>query len=148
MPEDMEQPPRAYTTADVTTQPPPPVRRRRRWKLVVAGVLLTPVLLFVLYTWSALHVAYAHGERAGYVQKFAREGWVCKTWEGELAMANLPGTVPQIFHFTVRDPEVAKQIVSNMGKRVSISFDEHRGVPTSCFGETPFYVTAVRVAPE
>lgn len=146
MPDDLDQPPRGYTTADVTTQPAPPARRRRRWKLVVAVVVATPILLFALYTWSTLHVAYAHGERAGYVQKFAKEGWICKTWEGELAMANLPGTLPEIFHFTVRDPAVAREITDNMGKRVSISFDEHRGIPSRCFGETPYFVTAVRVA--
>lgn len=146
MPDDLDQPPRAYTTADVSTQPAPPVRRRRRWKLVLVGVVATPILLFALYTWSALHVAYAHGERAGYVQKFAKEGWICKTWEGELAMANLPGTVPEIFHFTVRDAAVAQEITKNMGKRVSISFDEHRGVPSRCFGDTPYFVTAVRLA--
>ena len=144
MSEDLEQPPRGYTTADVTAQPVAKPHRRRRWKLYLVLVVLVPVLVFALYTWSALTFAYGHGERAGYVQKFAKEGWLCKTWEGELAMANLPGAMPEIFHFTVRDDAVARRITATMGKRVAISFDEHRGVPSRCFGETEFYVTDVR----
>ena len=147
MAEDLEHPPRGYTTADVASQAaPPPRKRRSRLKLYLSLVVMLPVLAVVLYVWSALTFSYGHGERAGYVQKFTKEGWVCKTWEGELAMANLPGTMPQIFRFTVRDDAVAQHIVQNMGKRVSLSFDEHRGVPTSCFGETQFYVTGVAVA--
>jgi len=33
-----------------------------------------------------LQVVYSDGERVGYIQKISRKGWVCKTWEGELAM--------------------------------------------------------------
>jgi len=146
MVDDMEQPPRAYNTEDMAAQDPAPKKRRRlKWKRYVTMVFLIPILLFVLYGWSTLTFSYGHGERSGYVQKFAKEGWVCKTWEGELAMANLPGTMPQIFHFTVRDAAVAKQIEQNMGKRVALTFEEHRGVPTSCFGDTEFYVTSASV---
>jgi len=145
MPEDIEHPPRAYNTEDVAAQAPVPKKRRFKWKRYVAIVFLIPMLLFVLYGWSALTFAYGRGERSGYVQHIAKEGWVCKTWEGELAMANLPGTMPQIFHFTVRDEAVARQIEANMGKRMSLTFEEHRGVPTSCFGDTEFYVTSAQI---
>ena len=118
MAEDLEHPPRGYNTADVASQAAPPRRKRSRMKLYLALVVITPVLLVALYVWSALTFSYGHGERAGYVQKFTKEGWVCKTWEGELAMANLPGTMPQIFHFTVRDEAVAQRIVQNMAQRV------------------------------
>jgi hypothetical protein len=82
------------------------------------------------------------------VQKFSRKGWVCKTWEGELAMANLPGAMPQVFEFTVRDDAVASRITASMGERVSLHYQEHRGLPTSCFGDTAHFVTDIRpVAP-
>jgi hypothetical protein len=97
-----------------------------------------------LYTWLALHVSYSDGERAGYVQKFSRKGWVCKTWEGELAMASIPGSMPELFLFTVRDEAVAAQLNQTMGQRVSLRYQEHRGLPTSCFGETAYFVTGVR----
>lgn len=145
MPEELDHPPRGYTTADVPSQPEAKPKKRFRWKLYLSLVIAVPVVLFVFYVWSALTFAYGHGDRSGYVQKFAKEGWLCKTWEGELAMANLPGAMPQIFKFTVRDDGVARQIEQNMGKRVSLSFEEHRGVPTSCFGDTEFYVTGMRV---
>src|SRR5687767_6006262 len=90
--DEIEQPPRGYTTQDVTTQPEPPKRRRRpRTKLFLLSLVLVPVLVFALWTWATLGYVYSRGERAGYVQKFSEKGWLCKTWEGELAMANIPG---------------------------------------------------------
>ena len=91
-----------------------------------------------------LGYSYSEGERAGYVQKFSKKGWICKTWEGELAMATMPGTMPEIFKFSVRDDSVANVLTSTMGQRVSISYAQHKGVPTSCFGESQHYVTAVK----
>jgi hypothetical protein len=117
----------------------------RKRKLIIAGVLLTPIVLFVLYTWSALQWSYSEGERAGYVQKFSKKGWICKTWEGELAIVSIPGTMSEKFNFTVRDDGVAGRINQSLGKRVAISYQQHKGVPTTCFGETEYYVVAVRV---
>ena len=88
--------------------------------------------------------------RVGYVQKFSRKGWVCKTWEGELAMVNLPGSLSQIFAFTVRNDSIAQAITDAMGKgqaRVELQYDQHVGVPTRCFGETEYFVKGVRVIP-
>ncbi len=60
-------------------------------------------------------------------------------------MANLPGTMPEIFRFSVRDDSVARILEKNVGKRVSLTYDQHRGVPTSCFAETEYYITNVRL---
>jgi hypothetical protein len=111
---------------------------------VLFVLLVLPVLLFAAYTWLSLAYVYSSGERAGWVQKFSRKGWVCKTWEGELAMVNLPGAAPEIFRFTVRDESVATRINESMGRRVAIHYEQHRGVPSACFGETEYFVTAVR----
>jgi len=113
---------------------------------VVLLLLFGAALAFGLYTWAALSFSYSDGERAGYVQKFSRRGWICKTWEGELAMANLPGTMPQIFSFTVRDAAVANQLNMDMGKRVILHYEQHVGLPTSCFGDTEYFVTSVRAS--
>lgn len=104
--------------------------------LIVAGA--------VLWTWGTLTYDYADGERAGFVQKFSRKGWLCKTWEGELALVNLPGAMPEIFSFTVRDDAVAKRIEAAVGKRVALKYEQHIGVPTSCFGDTEYFVVDVR----
>ena len=88
------------------------------------------------------------GDRAGYVQKISKKGWICKTWEGELAQANLPGTMPQIFTFTVRSDSIARILEANAGKQVSLTYEQHRGIPTSCFGDTEYFVTKVqRIGP-
>jgi hypothetical protein len=97
-----------------------------------------------LWTWFTLSYDYSDGERAGYVQKFSRKGWICKTWEGELALVNLPGAMPEIFHFTVRDDAVARRIQEVVGKRVALTYEEHIGVPTRCFGDTGYFVVDVR----
>ncbi|MGH7538601.1 MAG: hypothetical protein ACREMF_08210 [Gemmatimonadales bacterium] len=117
----------------------------RRAKLIVAGVVAIPIIVFALYTWSALTWSYASGERAGYVQKFSKKGWICKTWEGELAMVNIPGALSEKFLFTVRDDKVADYVNASLGKRVALTYDQHKGIPTTCFGETEYFVTAVRV---
>jgi hypothetical protein len=110
-------------------------------------LLGVPVIggLIALYLWAALSWNYSSGERAGWVQKFSRKGWICKTWEGELAMITMPGAAQEKFHFTVWDDEVARQINEAMGKRVSLHYDEKVGLPTSCFGETRHWVNRVTV---
>jgi hypothetical protein len=129
--------------------PPVPVRKKRNKLLIALLVLiLVPVVIIALWIWVALGYTYASGERAGYVQKISKKGWVCKTWEGELAMANLPGTMPQIFSFTVRSDSISNVLEKNIGKQVSITYEQHRGIPTTCFGETEYFVTRVqRVGP-
>jgi hypothetical protein len=136
---------RSRTNELSTTSAPP--RKRRRWKLwlVLVGILVVlPVLVLAAYTWVTLHYTYSSGERTGYVQKISRKGWICKTWEGELAMTTVPGTAPQIFPFTVRNDATARQIEQAAGHRVALSYEQHKGVPTSCFGETEYFVTGVR----
>ncbi len=125
--------------------PPRGSRWRRRLRLALFALPLLAVLLGLGYFWLALHYAYSTGDRAGYVQKFSRKGWVCKTWEGELAMSISPGIAPVIWNFSVRDAQVAAQLVQATGKRVALRYEEHKGIPTSCFGETQYFVTAVRV---
>jgi len=57
---------------------------------VLIGILIAIVLGFTAFTWFTLHWSYSDGERAGFLQKFSRKGWICKTWEGEMAMVTLP----------------------------------------------------------
>jgi hypothetical protein len=116
----------------------------RAQKLIIAAVVVVPVLLFALYTWSTLTWSYSSGERAGYVQKFSKKGWICKTWEGELAIVSIPGTMSEKFYFSVRDDAVAARVNQTMGKRVALVYHQHVGIPTSCFGETEYFVVDVK----
>jgi len=108
------------------------------------GILVAGALLFAGYTWAVLHWNYSTGERAGYVQKFSKKGWLCKTWEGEMALVSMPGTVAEKFYFTVRDDEVAARINQSVGQRVSLTYRQHIGVPTTCFGETQYFIDDVK----
>lgn len=113
-----------------------------KWLLLV---LLIPALLFSAYLGFVLNWSYSDGERAGYLQKFSRKGWLCKTYEGEMAMTTVPGVAPVLWTFTVRDEPLAAQLSTLMGKRVSLTYDEHRGIPTTCFGDTAYFVNKVQV---
>jgi len=115
-----------------------------RWGAIAVGLL---VLLIALYTWVTLSWSYADGERAGYVLKLSKKGWLCKTWEGEMQMVAIPGAVPEKFAFTVRDDAVVGKINAQLGKLVTLSYEQHKGVPTTCFGETMYYAKGVEVVP-
>lgn len=110
--------------------------------------LVVLALLLALYFWAALSWSYSTGDRAGWVQKLSNKGWICKTYEGELALVSLPGTTPEKFTFTIWNEEVARQVTSVMGKRVSLHYEEKVGLPGSCFGDTRYYVTGVTVSDE
>ncbi len=130
--------------------PTPPATAAKRPGLAaratraVSIALLGGVVLFAVYTWLALTWNYSTGERAGFVQKFSKKGVISKTWEGELAMVSMPGTTPEKFYFTVPDDEVAQQINTTMGQKVALTYEQHIGVPTTFFGETQYFVKAVR----
>ena len=118
--------------------------KRRLWARWLAILLAAPVILLSLYTVFVLNWSYSSGERAGYVQKFSKKGWLCKTWEGELAMVTMPGTLTEKTFFTVRDDAVAQKINQTLGKKVSLTYDQHLGIPTTCFGDTGYFVSDVR----
>lgn len=108
------------------------------------GLVVIPIVLFALYTWASLTWVYSSGERVGYVQKVSHKGWVCKTWEGELVLVTVPGTQAEKFYFTVPDDAVVEKMNQLAGKRVRLLYEEHKGIPFSCFGETGYFVQDVQ----
>jgi hypothetical protein len=110
--------------------------------------LVVLALLLTLYFWAALSWSFSTGERAGWVQKLSKKGWICKTWEGELALVSLPGTTPEKFFFTIWNEDVAERVTRAMGKRVALHYEEKVGLPGSCFGDTRSYVTGITVSDE
>ena len=121
-------------------------RTGRAVKKAVVWLLILGVVGCAIWIFAALNFVYSRGERAGYVQKLSRKGWIIKTWEGELAMVNLPGTQPEIFHFTVRDDDAVKQVQSGLGQRVILTYEEHKGLPGTLFGETSYFVVGAKSA--
>jgi hypothetical protein len=111
--------------------------------LIGIVVVLVAGYFLIVFNWS-----YSEGERAGWVQKLSSKGWLCKTWEGEMAMVSMPGSMSEKFLFTVWDEATAEQITKLMGKRVSLHYEEKAGIPTSCFGETRYYVTKISAVEE
>jgi hypothetical protein len=135
------------TTELATTTPSQPTTffRRHRWKIIPLGFLALLIAAGSLWTLVTLTFSYSDGDRVGYVQKFSHRGWLCRTWEGELAMTPVPGSTPQIFSFTVRDDDTVKRIKDAEGKRVALHYKEKRGIPSSCFGDTNYFISDIRV---
>jgi len=115
---------------------------------LVLVLFVVVLLLAVGWVWITLHWSYSDGERAGYVQKLSRKGWICKTWEGEIAMVTMPGAIPEKFEFSVRDDVVAQRINALAGKRVVLDYKQYKFIPTRCFGETEYFIDNVREVQE
>jgi predicted component of type VI protein secretion system len=116
---------------------------KSRWRLILVLAVVLPLLVLTLYTWTALHWDYSAGYRSGTMQKFSRKGWLCKTYEGELWQAVVQNVAPTVWLFTVRDESVVQALDTLVGRQVRLHYTEHRGVPTTCFGDTPYYVDSV-----
>ncbi|MDZ7631858.1 MAG: hypothetical protein U5K74_11070 [Gemmatimonadaceae bacterium] len=148
-----KEPSRTYTDPSISTSgpvaPTPKPKGKGKWK-ITAVLFLGAVLPLAAFSPRLIDrdqfwFRYADGERAGFVQKLSNKGWICKTWEGELALANGPNVMPEIFKFTVRDDKVAESINNSLGKQVKLTYSQHKGVPTQCFGETEYFVNAIQV---
>ncbi|HEX4682801.1 MAG TPA: hypothetical protein VH277_08845 [Gemmatimonadaceae bacterium] len=124
--------------------PVPAAIRNHKLATILTVVVALPILVFVLWTTIALQYSYSSGDRAGYLQKLSRKGWLCKTWEGELLLTAMPGAVPEKFVFTVRSDSIATEVNKHQGEHVVLNYEQHKGLPSSCFGETEYFVTGVR----
>ena len=107
-------------------------------------LMVGAMALFSLYIYIALNWSYSSGERAGFLQKVSHKGWICKTWEGELSLVAMPGAAPEKFLFTVRDEAIAQKVSDAAGKRVTLNYEQHKGLPSSCFGDTDYFVVDVK----
>ena len=118
----------------------------RRHKLISAIVILIGLPIIGITAWTAfsLNYYYSEGTRAGYLQKISKRGWLCKTWEGEIQLTSIPGSAPQLFTFTTRSDSIASILTTMAGQAVSVHYREHKGIPTSCFGDTRYYVDGVQ----
>ena len=93
----------------------------KRLALVLLSVTGAFIVLFALYVWFTLSWSYSEGDRAGYLQKFSKKGWLCKTWEGEILLSSMPGAIPERFAFSVRDDQVAKDLMAATFRAVVVS---------------------------
>ena len=129
------------------TAPQPGFIRRHWIPTVLILIVVTPILIFVVWAAVTLNYSYSKGTRAGILQKFSKRGWLCKTWEGELQMTAIPGAAPEKFIFSARSDSIAKVLSQLSGQHVVLTYEQHKGVPGSCFGDTEYFITEVRASP-
>lgn len=145
--------PDTNSPADAPPAPATPAPKksffRRHWgKVIIALILGIPPLIFALWTVISLSWSYSEGQRVGYVQKVSRKGFICKTWEGTLYTDIAKGFRSDSFNFTVRSDSLAHVIENLGGKKVSIYYEQHIKVPSSCFGDTEYFVKKADALPE
>lgn len=128
-------------------KPPHKKTVRRFFKKWFAILLVLAIVIFGIWSWVATRFPYATEEVTGYVQSFKKQGWLCKTWEGQMVVSGIPGSIPSIQTFTVKNDSIAEALQGAMQNRLTITLDQHRGVPASCFGETQSYLTGFRTTP-
>jgi hypothetical protein len=122
----------------------PALIKRHKFVTVVSLVIALPILVIVLWATITLNYTYSSGERAGFLQKVSKKGWLCKTWEGEIQLSAMPGATPEIFSFSTRSDSIAAVLNRLNGQRVVLDYKQHKGVPTSCFGDTEYFIVGVR----
>jgi len=116
------------------------LRSLRRGLVIIAVAVVALSAVWIL---AASTFSYSKGDRAGILQKFSERGWLCKTWEGELLLTGVPGVIPEKFQFSVRSDEVAAKVLTEVGRRVTLTYEQHKGLP-GCLGETEYFVTGVQ----
>jgi hypothetical protein len=122
----------------------PQVIRRHPLIITLVVLIALPLLVFTLWAGVTLNYTYSSGDRAGFLQKISKRGWLCKTWEGELQLSAIPGSQPEKFLFTTRSDSLAAVMQKLSGQRVVLDYKQHVGVPGTCFGDTEYFVTGVR----
>jgi hypothetical protein len=121
----------------------PQVIRRHPLVITLIVLIALPLLVFTLWAGLTLNYTYSSGDRAGFLQKISKRGWLCKTWEGELQLSAIPGSQPEKFLFTTRSDSIAALLQKMSGQRVVLEYKQHVGVPGTCFGDTEYFVTGV-----
>ena len=111
---------------------------------VVALLVLLVVVAVTGYVYASLNWSYSQGDRVGYVQKFSEKGWVLKTWEGELQMLPVPGALPEKFLFSVRKKDVIAKLNASLGKKVAVTYQQHKGRPVRLFGDSEYFIVDVK----
>lgn len=112
---------------------------------IVVGVLAALLLGLFGYLWLVSTWTFSSGERVGYIQKFSNKGWICKTWEGEMVLQAPPGAMAEKFLFTTRDENVATKINQALGKKIALGYEQHKGIPTSCYGDTEYFAVSIKI---
>jgi flagellar basal body-associated protein FliL len=118
---------------------------KRKALKIIALLIVVLIVIAGGYMAIVLNWSYSKGDRVGFIQKFSEKGWLCKTWEGELQMLPVPGAVPEKFLFSVRDKTVINKINSSQGKKISLTYEQHKGIPTKCFGESEYFAVDAKV---
>ena len=108
-------------------------------------VLLLMIGGFALYTWATLTWSFSKGDRTGYVQKlskragYAKHGRANSQWSlclGRCLRSSRSACGAMLLQSgsTVRQESV-----------VVLLYEQHRGIPFGCFGETEYFITNVRI---
>lgn len=127
-------------------------RERKRGSGVRKFFTILVVLVVLgagIYAYWRYAFTYSNGNRFGLLQKFSQKGTLFKTYEGELILSSVRGNmnVPiasEKFFFSVKDKNVAQQLMNVQGQHVTVHYREKNGT-LPWRGDTRYIVDSVRV---
>lgn len=90
---------------------------------------------------------YSDGQRTGVIYKFSQKGYLCKTWEGTMAISTGQAVTELVtFDFSVENnnPTLIADInrVLNSGERVRLTYNQ-RAFTGPCQPDSDYWITKV-----
>lgn len=106
-------------------------------KKILLWVIAGLVVAAGLFVYIKFYFVFGDGVKAGELNQFTYKGYVWKTYEGRLIQAGFKGSVPKtggtatiqsyIFDFSVKDEEIANELMRCGGKTVELHYKEYLG---------------------
>lgn len=108
----------------------------------IISLFAVMVFAFIGFSiWGAGRTGFSTGQRSGVLVKLSYKGVVHKSWEGELKLQEGGSSLEDTgrWQFSVPDERVARELGENMGKSVTLSYDQCYSVNPLRY-DTPYYV--------
>lgn len=117
------------------------------FKKIILIILLILVVLGIAVTQA--HITYSEGSRSGYIKKFSKNGYIIKTYEGDLVQQINGVLTADSFHFTVKDDKIVQDITRalNNNERVEVKYKQQLYLFQALHGDTQYFVTEVKLNP-
>lgn len=135
-------------------------RRRRDWAGLLIPIFVVSIFLIVGFSillavagrFTGVRWQYSDGQRVGTIYKLSKQGYMWKTYEGELNLGGVSTDsngimVPNAWRFSVR-PKDEDAVLSKLqdamksGHRVTLTYTQYAISPIS-WGSTQYYITDV-----
>ncbi len=102
-------------------------------KKILLSILGIIVVVLAIFFFARYSYTYSEGNRAGRLIKFAKQGFMFKTYEGEMNLggvsnaANNSMMMNYMWDFSVNDQSVADTLLKLEGREISVHYKQKMG---------------------